>query len=276
MKIYRILFITLVFSTIGYSQNVQPVRLEIERAIPGESFSNDRFEVDFWIQVENFTSIDLENTTLELLQDDTGKDLVAAHDLEVAKYNEETERLSKGGKIRFSSRTEPLFQPDRWDALRDTLGFKATISSGMTLPDVKASKVHIVMDISYNVEVGAGLDSTQIKVPSLYNSPTIIFQRKEIRLGSGGSMSRNEGERFHIYSIPKNKFPVAIKSISVLDEHGVELEKLSGMVGPNEFMVKDGKHKDPVVLSVVFKPIETKSIHIDKWINLGLSGTLDK
>ena len=82
--VYTSLFLVIVMVSSLYAQKVETVRVEIEKEIPGESFSDNRFEIDFWVQAENFSSINVSKTQLLLLKDDTGKDLHKAHKQAIA------------------------------------------------------------------------------------------------------------------------------------------------------------------------------------------------
>ncbi len=90
--------------------------------------------------------------------------------------------------------------------MRDTTGFRATISSGMVFPAESATKVHVVMNISYKAIVAATIDSTQFKVPSLNDSHTIIFQKKKIRLESNGAFGRVDNQKFNVYRVHRMSF----------------------------------------------------------------------
>ena len=269
-KIYITILLTTLLITNLYSQKVETVRLEIEKEIPDESFSDNKFEVDFWVQAERFSSINLSNTELLLLEDDTGKDLIKAHEKGVIAYNEESERLAKKGHYRFSTTTEGLFKPEDWRPMQDTIGFKATIKSGMARPAKEATKAHVKMRIAYFIKSSSNEeDSITTTVPSLYNSPSFMLQKKKIKLDDGGSMTHDD-QKFIIYRIPKNEVGISIQSIRVLDEEGKPLERISGGLGSYEFMVKEGNNKKPVTLVLNYLPVSEKKITIDTWVSLGL------
>ncbi|RFN57686.1 hypothetical protein DZ858_10565 [Marixanthomonas ophiurae] len=250
---------------------METVRLEVEKEIPGETFSDNTFEVDFWVQVESFSAIDPENTELLELKDDTGQDLIKAHEKGVQAYEEETERLAKEGRYRFSSRTEAFIQPDQWKKMYDTIGFKATVKSNMVVPSPKASKVHIKMKVGYTQAAGEVEKSATVTINSLVNKPSIELLGTEVSLTDTNSMTTQEGIKYFFYSIPENKAPVAITRIEPITEAlktAIEETKVNNK--SNEFLVKEGDNTKPVTFKVYYREVKKKSLLIDKWISLGL------
>ena len=268
--VYTSLFLVIVMVSSLYAQKVETVRVEIEKEIPGESFSDNRFEIDFWVQAENFSSINVSKTQLLLLKDDTGKDLHKAHKQAIVAYNDESERLAKKGHYRFSTSTESLFKPQDWRAMQDTIGFRASIKSGLVTPASSATKVHVKMKIGYFTKSSISKkDSVEVNVTSLYTTPFILFQGKEVQLDNTSSMSNEEG-RFIIYRIPKNEIMASIEKIQVYNMEGKPLKGISGGMGSYEFMVEEKQTKKPVKLILTYVPVSEETITIDKWITLGL------
>jgi len=273
MKLYKILlFLTVLFSfssTIGFSQTVETVRLEIEKGIPGESFSNSKFVVDFWIHAENFASIDTANTELLILRDDTGKDLIKEHEMAVAVYQKETDSLAKTGRYRVSSSTSNLIEPERWRGLRDTLGFRPMISSEMIRPADGATKVHAKMKITYHKKL-SNKDSMQVNIPSLYENPSFIYKRKEVQLDDNQSMTHGD-TKFIIFTIPKDEIDFSILSIKILDGQGNPIEHDSfGSTTQDQFMLKESEIGNPIKLMIYFVSTTIETITIDKSIGIGL------
>ncbi len=267
---YIILVVISLFSIQLYSQKVETVRLEVEKEIPGETFSDNKFEVDFWVQTESFSAIDPKNTELLELKDDTGKDLIKAHEKAVKAYEEETERLAKEGHYRFSTRTEAFIQPDQWKKMYDTIGFKASIKSLMVVPSPKASKVHVKMKVGYTHVAEGDEQATTITINSLANEPTVQLLGALVPLTDNSSMTRN-GNKYIFYSFPKTKTPVAITRIEPVTQAlktAVEETKVNNR--PNEFLVKEGDNTKPITIKVHYKEVEKKSFVIDKWVTLGL------
>jgi len=268
---YIILVVISLFSIQLYSQKVETVRLEVEKEIPGETFSDNKFEVDFWVQTEKFSAIDPKNTELLELKDDTGKDLIKAHEKAIKAYKEETERLAKEGHYRFSTRTEAFIQPDQWKKMYDTIGFKASIKSLMVVPSPKASKVHVKMKVGYTLVAGEAEKSTTITINSLVNKPSVELLGIEISLTDTSSMTTQDGVKYFFYSIPESKSPVAITRIEPITEAlktAIEETKVNNK--PNEFLVKEGDNTKPITITIHYQEVEKKSFVIDKWISLGL------
>ncbi|HBY67333.1 MAG TPA: hypothetical protein DEG69_05975 [Flavobacteriaceae bacterium] len=264
------LLLTFLFSIQLYSQKVETVRLEVEKEIPGETFSDNKFEVDFWVQAENFSTIDPENTELLELKDDTGKNLLEVHEKAVKEYEKETERLAKEGHYRFSTRTEGFIQPDQWKKMWDTLGFKATIRSQMVVPSPKASKVHVKMKVGYTYASKGDEKSTTITINSLANEPTVKLLDTSITLSNNSSMTYKEN-KYIFYSFPETKTPVAITRIEPVTQNLKTTEKETQVNNkPNEFLVIQGDDTKPITIKVYYQEVEKKSLFIDKWISLGL------
>ena len=264
-----LILITFLISNL-HAQKVETVRLEVEKEIPGETFSDNKFEVDLWVQVESFSAIDPQNTELLELKDDTGKDLLKAHEKEVQAYEEETERLAKKGHYRFSTRTEGFIQPDQWKKMYDTLGFKATLKSLMIVPSPKASKVHIKMKVGYTLASGDEEQTTTVTINSLASDPTAKLLGTQIPLSDNSSMTRGDN-KYIFYSFPKTKTPVAITRIEPITQAlktAVEETKVNNK--PNEFLVKEGDNTKPITIKVHYQEVEKKSFIIDKWVTLGL------
>ena len=269
-KKFICLLIIVLISINLHSQRVETVRLEVEKEIPGESFSDNKFEVDFWVQVENFSAVDPKNTELLELKDDTGKDLIKTHESAVQAYKEESERLAKKGHYRFSTSTEALIKPDQWEKMYDTIGFMASIKSLMIMPSPKASKVRIKMKVGYTQAAGDGEKSTTITTQSLANESTVELLGVQVPLVDNGTMTHNDN-KYIFYSFPKSKTPVAITRIEpVSQEFKTALEETKINNKANEFFVKEGDNAKPITIKVHYKELEKKSLIIDKWVSLGL------
>ncbi|PVW13538.1 hypothetical protein DDV96_12840 [Marixanthomonas spongiae] len=262
--------LTVLFAVNLYSQKVETIRMEVEKEIPGETFSDNKFEVDFWVQTEGFSAIDPQNTELLELKDDTGKDLLKAHEKEVQAYEEETERLAKEGHYRFSTRTEGFIRPDQWKKMYDTLGFKATLKSQMVVPSPKATKVHVKMKIGYTQKVVGDEKSTKVTFNALASDPTARLLGASVPIQNNSSMT-HDGSKYIFYTFPETETPVAITRIEPETQAlKTANEKTQVNNRPNEFLVKQGDDTKPVSIKVYYQEVEKKSLLIDKWVSVGL------
>lgn len=254
-----------------WAQKVEVVRMEVEKEIPGESFSNNKVSVDFWVQVENFASINVENTKLLVFEDDDGNSLWQAHKDAVTAFEEETERLAKEGRYRFSSRASSIINPEEWNALTDTLGFLAHIESQMITPSRQAKRLHVQMQVGYTTTAGNGSDKKeQFTIASLYENPTVTIGGKEVRLVSQSSMTFKDAT-YLFYAFPKNETPVAISEIKLLTKASNNYpENVAFNAQDHEFLIKEGDHKKPVTIEVAYKTTEEHTLMIDQWIDVGL------
>lgn len=269
---FLLLLISILVSFYSISQEVDVVNLEIEKEIPEEAFSKNRLIIDFWVKADDFSSINVEKTQLLTLKDDTGYDLLKAHNTALGIYNTETERLSKEeGRLRFSSSASSLFRPQDWKAMRDTIGFKAGIHSEMIRPGQGAKKIEIKMKVVYNAEGNSQeLESEEIEIPSLYNNPKIDFKDNKIWLLNNQSMTL-EGKKYIFYEIPLSKANVSIARVEVSQEITAKYpEAVLNAAGKNQFLVSEEDAKELLTVKIFYSPVFEKEIEIHKWITLGL------
>ncbi|MCT8339973.1 hypothetical protein MG296_07895 [Flavobacteriaceae bacterium TK19130] len=262
---------TLIFCVVtSFSQEVEVVRMEVERGIPGESFSNNKIAIDFWVKAADFNAVDGATTELLEFKDDTGRDLIAAHEEAIAAYEAESKRLAEQGRYRFTTRTDGLLPLDQWKKMYDTIGFKAVLKTEMALPDSNASKVYVKMKVGYSKSDGnAEAKEKTVTVASLYENPTVELLGTKVKLMDNSSMTRND-EKFIFYQFPPNETPVSIIDVQpyVVDE--MYRKDMQGNGASAEFLVKEGDNQQPITLKITYREVEKKSITIDRWITVGL------
>ena len=82
------------------AQKVIPVKLEIEKEIPGETFPNTGLKLEFWIEEQNkFISLDTAQTKMLLFEDDSGTDILKAHQKAISEYEKQQK---ENGYINFT------------------------------------------------------------------------------------------------------------------------------------------------------------------------------
>ena len=260
------------FSFFVSAQEVMPIKLVVERGIPGESFSKTTLGLEFWIkEQEKVIAIDENNTKVIILKTNSGESLIEAHKKAVIKYKKYVDEQTKKGHYKFSSRSEKLIDFNASKSFRDTLGFKLVLDS-WAIPSKLTTSVNCIIKVAYFIsETKADSQAKTINAITLKDAKTIIFNDKEVDLKQNYS-SRYDGERFLGYELKTQDLGVFVEKIEHIDNDGKVIANLLKYSANNKinFDVKEGLVSAPINLKFTFKPLKRKSVEIKQKVNVRL------
>ncbi|MFH4965945.1 hypothetical protein V8G69_13165 [Gaetbulibacter sp. M235] len=206
------------------AQNAVPVKLEIEREIPGEFFSNTAFKLEFWIQEKNkFISLDTTNTKMLLFEDDLGTNILTAHQKAISEY--EKQQKENGYSSNYINNRN-IIDLENTRVLHDTIGFKLLLSS-LALPAENAKDLHVYAMITYFTEDASTPEQSTIIKNFTPENETANWQGKSISIFKSGSSSGDENNERNIgYSLQNSDIGVAVKEIVMVDNAGHIIKNL--------------------------------------------------
>ncbi|WP_339918247.1 hypothetical protein [Yeosuana marina] len=272
-KTTKIIFL-LVFYCFGHfttAQNVIPVKLEIEKEIPGETFANKGLKLEFWIAEQNkFISLDTTKTKMLVLEDDLGTNILKAHQKAIAEYEKQQK---ENGYLDFHVNNKNIIDLENTRALNDAIGFKLLLSSSV-LPVEKAKELHLKAVIAYFAEdASAPVQSTIIKNFTPQNE-VADWQGKSITVVKNGASSYDENDERNIgYSLQNSDIGVAVKEIDMVDNSGNIIKNLGYLYmeeGKLNFEIPEKEISSPLNLKFTYTPLKSVSLPIDTRISIGL------
>jgi hypothetical protein len=252
------------------AQTVIPVKLEIEKEIPGETFTNTAFRLEFWIKDQNkFIALDTTNTKILLFQDDLGINILEAH--KTAVYAKEQAEQEKYQNHQIKNKSIIDFQNS--STIAGAIGFKLLLSSE-ALPSENAKELHLKASIAYFTENESAPEQSTVVKGFTPNDEIADWQGKSIAIAKNGATSYDENNEEQIgYSLNNSDINVAVKEITIIDKAGKMIENLGYLYmeeGKLNFYISEKKISTSLNLKFTYTTLKSVSLPIDKKITIGL------
>lgn len=270
-KLFFSTCICLMFSSLLSAQNLVPIKMEISREIPGVKFTQSKFYLEYWLQVEEqFIGLVPGESAITTLIDDHGNDLLEGHIEAVRAREAYVEEEAKKGRMMFSSRPKDLLVADQAVVMKDTLGFKFHFDSWV-LPSPETTSIQLKGKLVYLVTNPKVVEQqVSVACDKLGRETTVELLGKPIKITEAGSSSIGD-ERFISYQLPRDQVPVALTKVEVYNS-------LNKLVNDNPFLgggaynisVKQTYANQPVTIKFFYRELQRKEYLIDHQINLGL------
>ena len=266
-----ILLVTVLF--LGHfvlAQNVIPVKIEIAKEIPGETFPNTAFKLEFWVKDENkFIALDTSNTKILLFEDDLGTNILKAHEKIIYTKKKQAE---KEGYIDYQLKNSIIdFENSR--EISGAIGFKLLISSEV-LPTENAKELHLKALITYFTENESETKKSTIIKGFIPDKEIANWQGKSISIIKNGATTYGENDEKRIgYSLKNSDIDVAVKEIDLVDNSGNIIENLGNIYmeeGNLNFDISEKNLSNPLNLKFTYTTLKSVSLPIDKRITIGL------
>ncbi len=266
-----IFLLVLVFCTYSNAQKVQPLKVSVEKGIPGESFSKTSLGIEFWVQdATEVVAIDLHQSKVIELKTNTGESLLEKHKEAVEARKKYVEEQAKKGRYMFSSRSESLIDFNSSRALRDTLGFKLVIDSWVT-PSKGATALNCKFYIMYHaVDTKAEAKPITVKNVVLNKTNTLIINDRKVVIKQSGSGTW-KGKKTVAYEMTTLDIGALVQKIEQVDVNGELIEVLRDYKANEKvnFNIDETKIKTPIHLRFTLKPLVKNSVKIEEQISLG-------
>lgn len=274
MKTHTQITLVIAMLCMGYfakAQKIIPVKLEIEKEIPGETFPNTSFKLEFWIEEQDkFISLDTAKTKMLLFEDDLGTNILKAHQKAISEY--EKQQADKG-YINYDSNNKNIIDLENTRALNDAIGFKLLLSS-LVLPAENAKELHIKALIAYFTEDASAPEQNTIIKNFIPDNEVAEWLGKSISIVKNGASSSDENNEQRIgYSLKNSDIDVAVKEIVVIDDVGNIIENLGYIYmeeGKINFYISEKYISSPLNLKFTYTTLKSVSLPIDKRITIGL------
>jgi len=266
MKFFTVI-ITLVILSLGMvtalgAQSVEVREISVKKNRPDEIYHRAATKVTFWINDNegDFNSIVLEDSYLEVFEDDKGTNLIAAHDEAISAWEDKVESLAKKGHYVGFDRTQEFFKPDKFDWDDDVPGFYLDVES-WAVPAKGAQTLHIAGKVCYMV----ALSEVNMEVFSEF----ILGETKSFRIGENEirlSDYEDYGDfyNFTLYS----DTPLT----DIVISNGTE-EWIGGvsytMNGDPVMEIYKEYWNTPVKLEVSYRNLKKLSVSFDETVGLG-------
>ncbi|WP_166964003.1 hypothetical protein [Yeosuana marina] len=253
------------------AQNVIPVKLEIEREIPEETFPNTGLKLEFWIEDQNkFMSLDTTKTKMLLFEDDLGTNILTAHQKAISDYEKQQKEY---GYLNFYVNNKNIIDLENTRDITGAIGFKLLLSS-LVLPAENAKELHIKALIAYLTEDASAPEQSIIIKDFTPDNEIANWQGKSITMVKNGSSSYNENNERNIgYSLQNSDIGVAVKAIDMVDNSGNIINNLGYIYmeeGKLNFYIPEKQISSPLNLKFTYTPLKSVSLPIDKSISIGL------
>lgn len=253
------------------AQNVIPVKLEIEKEIPGETFPDTGLKLEFWIEEQNkFISLDTAQTKMLLFEDDLGTDILKAHQKAISEYEKQQQ---ESGDSDFYVSNKNIIDLENTRALNDAIGFKLLLSSAV-LPAEKAKELHIKAVIAYFAEDASAPEQSTIIQNFTPENEVANWQGKSVTIVKNGSRSSDGNNERNIgYSLQNSDIGVAVKEIDMVDNSGNMIKNLGYIYmeeGKLNFEIPEKLLSSPLNLKFTYTPLKSVSLPIDTRISIGL------
>lgn len=268
-------FLIITLISMGYfsmAQNLVPIKLDIEKEIPGETFSQKSLRLTFWVQEPNkFIGLDTTNTKMFKFEDDVGTDLLEAHHQAISEYEiEQAENVMYGNNY-INNRDIIDFENSR--ALNDAIGFELSLYS-LALPAENTKVIHIKALIAYFIEDASVAEQSTVVKGFIPDSEIADWQGKSISIIKNGSSSYDENDEEYIgHSILNADIGVAVKEIDIIDDSGNIIQNLGYIYmeqGQLNFYISKKQLSSPLNLKFTYTPLKSVSFSIDERISIGL------
>ncbi len=269
----KIILIIAMFS-IGHfaiAQNLVPTKLEIEKEIPGETFPNTYFRLEFWIQEQNkFIALDTTNTKMLLFEDDLGTNILKEHQKAISDY--EKQQLEQGYRNN-NIKNRNIIDLENTRAVSGAIGFELLLSS-LVLPAEKSKVLHIKAIIAYFTEDPSAPEQSTIIKGFIPDNEIADWQGKSIFITKNGSSNYGENNEEHIgYSIQYADISVAVKEIDIIENSGSIIKNLGYIYmqeGKLNFYIPKKQVSSPLNLKFTYTPLKSVSLPMDEHISIGL------
>lgn len=260
------------FSLFPLAQEIKPIKVTIEKGIPGVSFSKTSLGIEFWVQEPDMViAIDPIESKVIDFSSSTGVGLLKAHQKAVKARKLYVAEQAKKGRHMFSSRSESLIDFSRSVALRDTLGFKFVIDS-WAIPPPKTSSLSCKFVISYFVL--DTLTEPSFKVLNnvvLNKTKTLVLNGKEVALKQNGSSNSNGKKSLH-FQINTLDIGALVEKVELVDQANKVLEDLTGYrtIEDISFRINGSYLNTFVNLRFTIKPLIKKTIQLEQEVSFGI------
>ena len=253
------------------AQKVIPVKLEIEKEIPGETFPDTGLKLEFWIEEQNkFISLDTAQTKMLLFEDDLGTDILKAHQKAISEYEKQQK---ESGYSDFYVNNKNIIDLENTRSLNDAIGFKLLLSSSV-LPAEKAKELHIKAVIAYFAEDASAPEQSTIIQNFTPGNEVANWQGKPVTIVKNGSRSSDGNNERNIgYSLQNSDIGVAVKEIDMVDNSGNMIKNLGYIYmeeGKLNFEIPEKLLSSPLNLRFTYTPLKSVSLPIDTRISIGL------
>lgn len=273
MKTLTKIVLALAISAIGHftiAQKVVPVKLEIEREIPGETFPNTAFKLEFWIQDQNkFISIETDNSEILLFEDDLGTNILKEHQNAIDKKEQEEQE----GYMDYHIKNKSVIDFENSRYITGAIGFKLLLSS-LALPAQNAKELHIKGMIAYLTEDLSKPEQSIVIKGFIPDNEVADWQGNSIAIFKNGSSSSDDNNERNIgYSIHNKDIGVAVKQIDIIDDAGNIINNIGYIYmdqGDLNFYLSENIISSPLNLKFTFTPLKSVSLPIDSSVSIGL------
>ena len=254
------------------AQKVVPLKVVVERGIPGESFSKTSLGLEFWVQEQaQVITVNEHGSSVLELTTDTGESLLEAHRKAVADRKKYVEEQAKKGRYMFSSRSEKLIDFDNSRSFRDTLGFKLVIDS-WAIPSKPTSSLKSKIKISYFIEdVGTKEQISISKDVVLTKAKQLIINDKQVTLDQNGYSTSN-GEKFLYFQLSTSELGELVEKVEMVNEESEVIEVVSSSKANEKvrFTISEKHVNSPIHLKFTIKPLQKKSVILEQKVTIGL------
>jgi len=143
------------------AQSVEVREISIMKDRPDEIYYQAATKISLWISdnIGSFQFMDMDNSYLEIFEDDQGLDLITSHENAIDAWNKKVKNLAKNGRYVSMSRSHNLLSADGLDEDEGISGFYLNIDS-WALPSSATRTLHISGVVSYVVALEEQLEET--------------------------------------------------------------------------------------------------------------------
>ena len=259
---FGVLFLFGVITGIG-AQTVDLQEISVKKNRPDEIFYKASTELVFWIcdNVGSFEFMNMEDSRLEIFEDDKGLDLLEAHNKTISSWEEKVSQLADTGRYVSMGRSRDFLSAEGLDEDDGVTGFYLNVES-WALPSNGATSLHVAGLINYVVSLEVQEEES---FPDIIPVGTTNFYINEYKI----EFSDISIDKDIVYFTLNSNLPIT--DVVFFNKNKDQVSELLYTMNGNPVMEMEEEYFNSALrLVVTYKKTKILFIEFDEIVGLGL------